>query len=131
MEHMVTIWCEWKSLTLLFKWRTVHTVRLRLRFTSHNSIRFSAIVTITPCEHLHWVPYNPFLTIKNCSRNGTVWTDFEFSVRNVSEQCFSNWQLIMINEFHFTKIWVHCPCFNRCLGVFTYLHINLRQRKWR
>ena len=45
---------------------TVHTVRLCVRFISlvMDCMGFSAIVTITPCEHFHCILYNLLVAIK-------------------------------------------------------------------
>ena len=32
------------------------------------------LLQILPCEHLHLIPYNPLVAMKNGRRNGTVWT---------------------------------------------------------
>ena len=40
---------------------------------------FGVVVTTARCEHLHWIPYKPFVVIrKNRNRNRTVWTDLKF-----------------------------------------------------
>ena len=42
---------------------------------------FSVIVTIARCEHLHWIPYKPFVVIRknrNRNRNRTMWTILKF-----------------------------------------------------
>ena len=35
-------------------------------------MEFNVVVTITPCEPLHWVPYSPFIAIERRSRSCTM-----------------------------------------------------------
>ena len=35
-------------------------------------MRYSLIVTIAQCEHLHWSSYNPLHAVKSCRRNRTM-----------------------------------------------------------
>ena len=45
-----------------------------INFSQIGCMGFSCVVTITPCEHLHGIPYNPFDAIKNRSRNHVIRT---------------------------------------------------------
>ena len=80
---------------------------------------FSDIATVGLCEHLHWIPYIPFIAIKKCSHIYTAWTTFKgpFTQYNCKKTVSHVSTPIDINTIHYDMEVIH-SCI-RCCTVWT------------